>query len=1082
MAKLIGSSITTGNYGEDTFCKILVESFPDDYIVYRNRQVFGREFDMAMLIPDVGVVVFEIKSWRESSVLGIENGDTIILQTKDGEVRTAPQKQVRGYRFAIERRLLQDLGAKPIVFCMVVYTQISREFYKQKHLDIITEPQFTILKEDTISSSALQSKLAQAVKEVQIWHRVKFDEEFMYNTRCLFEGDIVRYDKNSCLVEKVERYPQPAYSIFIFHPGNSPIANNELEEIAQNYSQGTKIYAVVSNNQKLKQIVKTIDRVLDGKCLFRNKQSLNIRYEAEQTHYPKMDSINGQFSTFNCSISCLLTPVHCSPFQVKDGIENEHHDDLIEISNASCFNYEQYAIEHSDIDSNIIVRAGAGTGKTYTMVSRIGYIAHNCSGSMLDLLSRINMITFTNEAADQMRKKLKDLFRNYYLITGNKSWMHLVVKIDQMQISTIHSYAKNLIDTLGIEFGYGSDVAVTSSEYSRQVYATKLINDYIVYKNKRQNNFANSLGMPMYALISNVVEFIKKLQNKGVDVARLTPDNFGALSSESDSPELHKLFAYIVPRVEQEYQSQLIREDKVHLSSIISLLHKLVFDKNCQERICNLKKANDCYFFVDEFQDTDNTQIEILIKICKLLGAKLFVVGDVKQCIYRFRGATEEAFSQLHIDDDKSQWKEFILHRNYRTDTQLLDLFDMSFRSWGQSEKRLLVYNSDNDRLLGTRNLNTSIPKDKFYRQLHIQTDGGRMETLFEEIRVLQLWINSDVKKGLKLSDDDKTIAILVRENWQAEAIKAEGKRRGIQIHTNTGGDLFQTTAATDMLSLINALLHFDEPEYLFSLLSSNFFEANILNFSLYNTRKAANDKFWAPEEARNDMRNFLTVHINNGLKKMPNEFNSWEKIIIALRTRPILQVLHDIYTYLRPEVNYGKGNHWDEIYYSMNVDLLFEWVITTSGVSNITINSFAKSLNICIATGLSINSRIPPVEDSATIQCITVHKAKGLEYGHVIIPFANFRIDKLKKAKLNLSVTEGNGQVCIGYAVEQPDTRNSYHNGFYNEQVEKDERSREEARILYVAMTRAIRSFSWIVQDNVKGLSWQSLICKEGY
>ena len=113
MAKFIGSELITGNYGEDTFCQALIDAFPDNYIIYRNRQVFGREFDMAMLIPNVGIVVFEIKGWRESTVLRIENGDTIIINTENGEAPATPQKQVRGYRFAIERRLLQDL-AQPL--------------------------------------------------------------------------------------------------------------------------------------------------------------------------------------------------------------------------------------------------------------------------------------------------------------------------------------------------------------------------------------------------------------------------------------------------------------------------------------------------------------------------------------------------------------------------------------------------------------------------------------------------------------------------------------------------------------------------------------------------------------------------------------------------------------------------------------------------------------------------------------------------------------------------------------------------------------------------------------------------------
>lgn len=1080
MARFIGSDISTGNYGEDSFCKLLIDAFPDNYIIYRNRQVFGREFDMTMLIPNVGIVVFEIKGWRESTVLRTENGDTIIIKTEAGEALETPQKQVRGYRFAIERRLLQDLGAKPIVFCMVVYPQISKAYYEQKRLDVITEPQFTVLKEDMDSSAAIQAKLAAAVNEVQMWHRAKFDEEFMYNTRCLFEGDFARYTNDADIIEAIEKYPQPAYSTFFFRPAGTPISETELTQLAECYYKGTKIYAVVGDNKQLKQIATVIDKALDKKCIFRTKDRLDVRYEASQKHYPALESIKDEFTAFNCSITTLTKPVLCEAFQLQDGHEGNHHDDLIAISEASGFNYDQYAVEHTPVNYNIVIRAAAGTGKTHTMVSRIGFIAHTCAGSLLDLLDCVSMITFTNDAADQMRQKLKDFFRNCYLITENKAWLHLVAKIDQMQISTIHSYAKKLVNALGIEFGYGCDVSVTSSEFVRQAYVSKFVNDYIVEKSKRTINYVEKLGMPMYSLVTNIVDFIKKLQNKSVNVATLSEENFGSLSSGSGSPELHELLSYIIPSVEKKYQAQLLDENKIHLSSIMSLLQMLMLDKNCQYRIQQLQKNTPSYLFVDEFQDTDNTQIDILVKLCELLCSKLFVVGDVKQCIYRFRGATEEAFDRLPIEGNESQWKEYALRRNYRTDSQLLNLFDRSFRLWGHPDNGLLVYKPMRDQLLGTKQLNQQLPTKQFYSQLHTRTDDGRMETLFDEVKRIQEWIAQDIQNGVKLSEEDKTIAILVRENWQAEAIKAEGKRRGFQIHTYTGGDLYQTTAAIDMLALVNALVHFDESKYLFSLLASNFFSVNVPYSNLYSIRKNANDNFWNPDECRNDMRNYLIECINNGLTQMPHEFNTWSSIVTALRTRPVLQMLHEIYACLRPERTYAKGNQWDQTCYRMNVDLLFEQVLTACNADNLTLNSFAKSLNICIMSGVSVNSRIPPVENTATIQCVTVHKSKGLEYGHVIVPFAHFRIDTLKKAKLNVSVAEQNHRLVVGYAIEQPDTQTSYRNEYYNEQVEKAERSREEARILYVAMTRAIRSFSWIVQDNVNGLAWQGLVCTE--
>ncbi len=121
MAKLIGSELHNGNYGEDKLCKALIEAYPDDHIIYRNEAVFGREFDIAMLIPEVGILIFEAKGWKESTVkqIKLENKKTIVISTEDGDVEQNPYDQVRGYRFAVEGRLRSTLGRAPIVFGMV---------------------------------------------------------------------------------------------------------------------------------------------------------------------------------------------------------------------------------------------------------------------------------------------------------------------------------------------------------------------------------------------------------------------------------------------------------------------------------------------------------------------------------------------------------------------------------------------------------------------------------------------------------------------------------------------------------------------------------------------------------------------------------------------------------------------------------------------------------------------------------------------------------------------------------------------------------------------------------------------------
>lgn len=90
----------------------------------------------------------ELKGWREENILRIENNDSVIIRTDDGEVSASPQKQARGYRFSIERHIRQNIGKFPLVYQMVCLPQVSKAFFKSRRLDVVIEEKFTILKED----------------------------------------------------------------------------------------------------------------------------------------------------------------------------------------------------------------------------------------------------------------------------------------------------------------------------------------------------------------------------------------------------------------------------------------------------------------------------------------------------------------------------------------------------------------------------------------------------------------------------------------------------------------------------------------------------------------------------------------------------------------------------------------------------------------------------------------------------------------------------------------------------------------------------------------------------------------------
>lgn len=301
-------------------------------------------------------------------------------------------------------------------------------------------------------------------------------------------------------------------------------------------------------------------------------------------------------------------------------------------------------------------------------------------------------------------------------------------------------------------------------------------------------------------------------------------------------------------------KTEMVLKNKGRRHDTLELFRELKKDKNAQQ-----------FMFVDEFQDTDDSQIESLLRIAQVLDYNLFLVGDIKQCIYRFRGAKEKAFDQLGIEKNPKKWLEFSLQRNYRTDKHLLDIFDRSFTAWGEMDEELLTYDAAKDKLIGTRDYNGRYlsSRSRFYRRLPAENEEMRIPVLVEEIKRIQKRIQYEESHGMKLSAKEKSIAILVRENWQADMIRTECARLGISVHTNTGGDLYMSQPAMDMLTLVNALVHFDEADYLYNLVTSNFFNLDIPKSNLYEIRMRIRTGGWRAKADEKEQVNYLINFMN---------------------------------------------------------------------------------------------------------------------------------------------------------------------------------------------------------------------------
>ena len=156
------------------------------------------------------------------------------------------------------------------------------------------------------------------------------------------------------------------------------------------------------------------------------------------------------------------------------------------------------------------------------------------------------------------------------------------------------------------------------------------------------------------------------------------------------------------------------------------------------------------------------------------------------------------------------------------------------------------------------------------------------------------------------------------------------------------------------------------------------------------------------------------------------------------------------------------------------NYEYLMERIIRYSRVDSLTLNQILEYLRINILTGQKQLSRDVEADDQGIqLMCTTIHKSKGLEYGTIILPYTYEDISDIKKVKLDANYSDSKLAYTIVF-----ENKVRERNSNYNETVEIDEQIAEESRILYVALTRAIRNCVWMNNiDITPSVSWGSLM-----
>ena len=1028
--------------GERKVRDAIAEFFSDDVIVYNNREVNGREYDICLLVKDVCVFVVEVKGWL-SDKIKVHSIDDIEVEGYD-ERQKSPKKQARSYCIQYFTKLKKRFNISPLVIDLVAFPFITKKQYYDTHLSIISEEQFTILKEDLADYNSLKKKFQMA-----------FDAKKM----------IPHADLNAELISRIRRDEEPdyedpkesefvqAYSVMSILPAK--VSEQKIEQIISAYFKGSKQLVFVEKREVFEALLNELNSSY-------KKENIEPGDKLQVGYKKGIESISmlTTYRAFNFEIYLIpgIENRCLNEIIIEEGQMSSYDAILSWLAEHSTFNLQQYRVEHASVDKNILVEAGAGTGKTYSMVSRVAFLCNKKKENITSIEDELAMVTFTNDAAINMKVRLKQMFVNYYILTSNECYLRYVEGVDRTNIFTIHKFALQLLKGASFYTGLGTNFRISSDEYTREKIYDVYLSEFLKAKEDENPNFISEIPVPIYDLKKRIIGIADHLLQKSVNLSNIKPEEMG-VTIDNTLPYFNDLIQQVIFPAEIEYVEVIHNRNAMDLKECIILLNKVL--EFGAENINNLKLR---YLFVDEFQDTDDVQIEVFQKLQKAIitDCRLFVVGDLKQSIYRFRGARLSAFDQL-MTYQKYEWEIHHLNINYRTDSRLLELYDRIFRQMGADG--YLPYTVENDRLISGKIFPIEDVELMQCIPCHGKDEEAFYNALFESLEIQKVKTEKLIEKkkvtGKKLSKEERTIAILVRSNWQVENIVKEAQKRNTNIEIKSGGDLFQLESTQDLYKLILAVENATNPVYLVNFIESNYTDLK-LDYQKYHAM--------TEREKLHSLQDILDAYFRLRMGK------KWQEVLEEVYTQPVLYALKHIYDALRPWKIYSR-NPSAQAFYMANYDYLLEKIVKFSRIDTLTINQISKYLEINIVTKKQELARILDVdEEGVHIMCTTVHKSKGLEYGTIVLPYTAEDISDIRKVKLDANYSKAKFSYTVLF-----ENKLRERNSNYNEDMEKTEQIAEESRILYVALTRAIRNCVWILNiDKNVPISWGTLVEKQ--
>ena len=303
----------------------------------------------------------------------------------------------------------------------------------------------------------------------------------------------------------------------------------------------------------------------------------------------------------------------------------------------------------NQIDGPVLIIAGPGSGKTYTLVERILNIIknHNC------VPEQLLVVTFTEKAAQELKTRISNR------LLAEK----IIFNINEMYLGTFHSICLRLIENYR-EFTRLKRSFVLMDQFDQQYFLYQNLGEFKDISNSEE--ILGSVQTASWTKSENLLKWVNKVTEEAIDPNDLIKSGDTAIE--------------VLGECYQRYQQLLEKHNALDFSTI--QLEALKLLKSQPEVLDELQNRIQ-YLMTDEYQDTNTIQ-EMILKL--LMGKKenLCVVGDDDQALYRFRGASIRNILEFPKNFADGKCKQVHLTVNYRSHPDIVNFYNrwMSDKIW----------------------------------------------------------------------------------------------------------------------------------------------------------------------------------------------------------------------------------------------------------------------------------------------------------------------------------------------------------------------------------------------------------------